>query len=187
MTDHDLLPRRALLGLGLGLGAGALLPAARAQDSRPTTPVAGAAPLLVYAVRHAEKESKGRDPALTEAGRTRAAALARMLADVPIEAVYSTDTLRTRGTAKPLCDAKQLEPQLYEPGRLARALVAGKARTVLVVGHSNTVPGLMAGLGGKPPAQLLSGYDDLFLAIVLPGGTVLQQLHFGPPSRDSGH
>ena len=101
-------------------------------------------------VRHAEKETGadvGQDPALTAAGRVRAAAIAQALADAPVAAVYSTDYARTRETALPTARAHGLEVVTYdarEPAEtLAARLRASHATgTVLVVGHSNTVPAI---------------------------------------------
>ncbi|MEZ6189065.1 MAG: histidine phosphatase family protein [Planctomycetota bacterium] len=173
--------RRGVLALGLGLGASvALSGRARAEDEAP-------APLVVYAVRHAEKGA-GRDPELTEEGAARAQELARVLADAPLGAVYSTDTQRTRLTAQPAAQAHELEIQGYAPGTLAAKLVGGEARTVLVVGHSNTTPDLIRELGGSFDVKILPGYDALLIAVVIPGGpTLFQQLHYGAPSTSGGH
>lgn len=170
--------RRRLLALGLGVGASAALSGrALAEDA--------ARPLVVYAVRHAEK-GEGRDPGLTEAGAARAAELQRVLKDVAFDAVYSTNTLRTRSTAQPVAEGHGLEVTTYDPGGIAKQLKAGEARTVLVVGHSNTTPDLIRALGGDFELKLLpeSCYDALLLAVVLPGGgTLVQHLHFGAESK----
>jgi len=50
---------------------------------------------VFYLVRHAEKELDGDDPALSDAGYARADALAGVLRDVTLAAIYSTDTRRT--------------------------------------------------------------------------------------------
>lgn len=175
--------RRGLLALGLGAGAAALLRReAGAQE-------ATAAPLVVYAVRHAEKGGEGRDPELSLAGKARATELARVLGDVPLDGVYSTSTIRTRATAGPIAKAKALEVQEYRPGEeLIERLQAGEARTVLVVGHSNTTPDLLRGLGASCAIKLLDGYDDLFLVVGIPAGaTLLQRLRYGAVSKDPGH
>ena len=62
----------------------------------------------VYVVRHAEKiassDSIGKmmsnDPPLSEAGKVRALVLKNELADKHIEHIYSTNTIRTRSTAR---------------------------------------------------------------------------------------
>lgn len=168
------LTRRGLLGLGVGLAAGATLPARGADPSEP---------LLVYAVRHAEK-GEGDDPPLTEAGTARVAQLVEALRDVPLRAVYSTATRRTRDTAAPVAQGHGLEVTSYRPG--PRGLLAQQSGAVLVVGHSNTVPALLRDLGADVATEELDGHDDLFLVIALrsPAAAVLlQHLHYGAITR----
>lgn len=168
------ISRRGLLGAGLGLAAGAA--SARAGD---------APPLVVYACRHAEKGSEGNDPALTEAGAARAETLAAMLRDVPLRAVLSTDTVRTRTTAGPAAKGHGLEVTTYKPGKVAAA-IGDQGGAVLVVGHSNTIPATLKELGAELPAAELEGFDDLFVLVKLPGAVVLQRLHYGAASAPGG-
>lgn len=178
--------RRDLFKSGLGLGAAAALApvAAFAQDSRPA---AVSAPLLVWAVRHAEKD-KGRNPSLSHKGAERAKALARLLGDTPLDAIYSTPFKRTRSTAAPIAKAKSLEVTDYRTD-LLKLLQARKGGNVLVVGHSNTTPDLLRALGVSFETKILGGYDDLFLTVVLPGGAapIFQHLRYGAESTSSGH
>jgi broad specificity phosphatase PhoE len=108
-------------------------------------------PLEVVVVRHAEKLADGNDPALSDAGRARAQRLAYLLRGAPLVAVYSTDTQRTRQTAKPSADAHGLAVTIYDP-RVPPAEFVARLRemhphgTVLVVGHSNTAPAIAAAL-----------------------------------------
>ena len=105
-------------------------------------------------VRHAEKATDDpRDPALTEAGRMRAEALAASLADTPLAAVYSTAYRRTQQTGAPSARAHALAVTAYDAKQAAGEFAAELRRahprgTVLVVGHSNTVPGIAAALCG---------------------------------------
>ena len=62
-------------------------------------------------VRHAEKET-GDNPSLTTAGAARAEELARVAADLGIDAIYSTRYKRTRETAGPTAKATGIEVQL---------------------------------------------------------------------------
>lgn len=163
--------RRGLLGAGLGVAAGAASLRAEAPG----------APLLVYAVRHAEKGA-GDDPALTEAGTARVERLVAVLRDVELAAVYSTDTRRTRATAEPLAKGRKLEVTAYAPkaGALSKAL-AEQRGAVLVVGHSNTIPALLRELGADFSTKELEGHDDLFMLVRIPGAgarPLLQHLHY---------
>src|SRR5512145_2857737 len=69
---------------------------------------------VVVVVRHAEKvdESAGSD--LTGAGKARAQALAAMLKDAGLEAIFSTDFRRTLETAKPTAEAVLKLIEVYD-------------------------------------------------------------------------
>ena len=102
-------------------------------------------------VRHAEKATTPpKDPPLTEAGRQRAQRLADGLRDTRLDAVYSSPYQRTRQTATPIARAQALPVIDYAPDdatAFAARLRADHPRgTVLVVGHSNTLPPLARAL-----------------------------------------
>lgn len=112
-----------------------MLPGIKTVDAQELT--------TIIFVRHAEKIDDSRDPELSEEGENRALRLAKMLENMPIDAIYSTDYKRTRGTIGPVAVAKQLDVQFYDPrdhARLDEILVANKGGTVLICGHSNSVP-----------------------------------------------
>ena len=115
--------------------------------------LAPAPPTTVYLVRHAEK-TLGTPPVLTPAGEARAAAYPTFFAETELAAVYTTPTERTRATAQPLADAKQLPLVEYasdaDVGAFAKTVLATHAgQTVFVVGHSNTVPAIANALLGE--------------------------------------
>ena len=121
----------------------------------------------VFVVRHGEKFSE-QDERLTDAGKARAARLASMLRDSGIAAVYSTDTERTIGTAKPLADALGQKVRIYpNPSALVETLRRENAAdVVLVVGHSNSVPALLEALGCAEEIKIASDeYDNLFVVV----------------------
>jgi 2,3-bisphosphoglycerate-dependent phosphoglycerate mutase len=105
-----------------------------------------------YIVRHAEKSAAPKeDPILTEAGSQRAERLKTILENKGIERVYSTKTVRTTSTAKPLADAQKLQIEIYEPKNqtaLIETLKKSKQNTV-IVGHSNTIRHIINGLAEK--------------------------------------
>ena len=141
------------------------------------TTAAQAGPQTVILVRHAEKASEpAGDPGLSAAGQARAQALAAALADAGVDTVLTTQFQRTRATAAPLLVARGLTPTVVEAAGDTAAHVAavadavrGASGTVLVVGHSNTVPAIVAALGGPAlpmlcessysPACVLQGLD----------------------------
>lgn len=123
----------------------------------------------VYLVRHAEKLADGKDPALTVCGQARADALATSLAGVKLAAVYATPYQRTRDTAAAVAKQQQLDITQYDPRQPEVLLSQLKAQTlpVLVVGHSNTVPELVAQLSGIAMAPLTEQDYDLLYQVKL--------------------
>jgi broad specificity phosphatase PhoE len=145
----------------------------------------------VIFVRHAEKELEPPDdPDLSEAGRRRVAELTRQLVDADvvagIDAIYSTPYKRTLQTAQPLADALDLPVQRYDPDDneavLETILANHKGRIILVVGHSDTIPGLIADLGASKnvPAIADTEYDNIYI-VSIPwfGKTKTIRLRFG--------
>ena len=98
-----------------------------------------------YLVRHAEKASSTGDPPLRADGVRRSIQLRTVLADVPLAAVYSTQTLRTQQTASPILEASGLQVSHYPVDGLsveawAQSLVnEHRGDQVLIVGHSGTI------------------------------------------------
>ncbi len=122
----------------------------------------------VYILRHAER-GYGLDPDLTPEGQARAEELRRILENVPVTAIYSTNTNRTRQTAQPLAAAKNLTIQIYSGTTVADTILSGSDENIYVVlGHSETVPQLITAFGGTPPYAQIPGneFDNLFLLIV---------------------
>ena len=132
----------------------------------------------VYIVRHAEKDSAVAgiaDPDLSVMGRARAQALNQTLAKHAPAALFTTDTRRARATLTPLAAATRLEPQTYDPKRgrdLADLILKEYAgKSVVIVGHSNTVLSLIDDFGGIPPVDEIrdNEYEYLFVVRVAPG------------------
>ena len=139
----------------------ATLPAS-AQRATPTGDAAAPAKadaiagvVTVVVVRHAEKDAAGdpADPGLSDAGRPRAAKLAKLHAKSGASRFYASEFRRAKETLVPLAEAAHGTVTVV-PAREAKRLVAEleglPAGTVAVVaGHSNTVPGLVRALGGE--------------------------------------
>ena len=110
------------------------------------------APPNFYIMRHLQK-AEGSDPPLTALGRSNAALLRHLVGDDPPRAIYVSTTRRARETAAQLAESLHLTPQEYDPrdtpGLLAR--LRAERGTVLVVGHSNSVPDIVEGVGGRRP------------------------------------
>lgn len=136
--------------------------------------IAPAQPSAVIIVRHAERATTpANDPVLTPAGTARAEALRAALADAGVSAIVTTHLQRTQLTAKPLADSLGLMITVVRAGSPLQAHLDSVAATVkrqpqgsvvLVVGHSNTVPGIIAALGGpRMPDLCDSQYSSLFV------------------------
>jgi len=100
-------------------------------------------------VRHAEKENTANnDPALTTEGQERAQRLAQMLEKQNIDHVLSTDFKRTMNTVGPLAKSRGLMIQVYKSVNPAD-WITDKPRTIVVSGHSNTIPALANQILGR--------------------------------------
>ncbi len=137
-------------------------------------------------VRHAEKAGDDpRDPNLSEAGRARAAALAGLLQQRDLVSAYATGFRRTQQTAQPAADAHGITVATYDAAlpaaeiaeRLRRENAAG---TVLVVGHSNTVPQIASALCACEVAPIdEDDYGNLYeIRIDGDGATALSQRRY---------
>jgi broad specificity phosphatase PhoE len=140
----------------------------------------------IFLVRHAEKLNDGSaDPALTPAGVARGEELAYILKHVTLDAIYSTPYIRTKQTILPTAREKGLEVKIYKPGEegfLNKILRIYNGGTVLIVGHSNTIPELANELAGQPDFSDLDNdtYDNLFIACVPEEGkVVILRMRFG--------
>jgi 2,3-bisphosphoglycerate-dependent phosphoglycerate mutase len=105
-----------------------------------------------YVVRHAEKSAAPKeDPLLTDAGSQRAERLKMILENKGIEKIYSTKTVRTLTTGKPLADAKSIQIEIYEPKNQTGFIETLKKskQNSLIVGHSNTIRHIVNGLAEK--------------------------------------
>ena len=144
-------------------------------------------------VRHAEQAlTPPGDPGLSHVGEIRVAELTRQLVDADVvagvDAIYATPFRRTQETAQPLADALDLPINTYDASDdeaiLEKILKLHKGKIILVVGHSNTLPVLIANLGAskKVPPIDEAEYDNIYV-ISIPwfGKTKTIRLRFGEP------
>lgn len=96
----------------------------------------------IYLIRHAEKADSSPDTDLSEAGKARAQKWRAYFSDKNITAIYSTPYKRTTTTAEPLATANKLTVNSYNPSEMDLKSIAEKnvGKSVLIVGHSNTIP-----------------------------------------------
>ena len=111
---------------------------------------------VTYVVRHLHTPEGVRDPDLTEQGRRHAEGLSRWFRGKRVATIYVSDFRRTRQTAAPVAKRFRVVPKVYDPADTPALLasVRSEKSPVLIVGHSNTVPDIVEGLGGARPAPL---------------------------------
>jgi broad specificity phosphatase PhoE len=141
-------------------------------------PGVAAAQQVVILVRHGEKLDDSADTILSPAGQARANRLAAVLADTPLKAIYTSQYRRTMQQAAPIAARQGLTPTVVA-AKDSEALLA-KIRThagneaILVVGHSNTLPVILKGLGHSPELLIADeAFDDLFLLVPQASGSPL--------------
>ena len=144
-------------------------------------------PARVFVVRHAEKAKRPPgNPPLSAQGRERARALLRVLSGIEIDAIYATQYRRTQMTVQPLARALGLTIRVVKSGqtrRLARLLRCNHAnQTVVVCGHSFTLPALLRRLGVDEKIHVRdSAYGDLYvLTYDSAGQPTLEMKRFDP-------
>lgn len=143
----------------------------------------------VILVRHAEKAfDKGGDPELTEAGKQRSDELARVLSEVKVDKIFSTDFKRTKQTVTPLAEANDKEIEIYNPFELDNIISLidkHKGQTLVFSGHSNTTPEILNKLVGEDRYRQLddADYDNLYIVSYLKQGDArVISLEFGSDS-----
>lgn len=113
------------------------------------------APRQIFLSRHMEKAMSGQDPALSPCGVAQAQAFAAQLKNTPLPWLMHTPYQRTKQTAEAFSQqGRQLLS--YDPRQLDQLSTElnNKAGNVLVIGHSNTIPALVAKLTGETVAPL---------------------------------
>jgi 2,3-bisphosphoglycerate-dependent phosphoglycerate mutase len=136
----------------------------------------------VLIIRHAEK-AEGADPALTDAGRLRALSWAQILGDSGVQAVVTSDARRTKETGAIIAAALSI-PQSDWPADDSAGLIDFlsfdyEGETVLVVGHTETIPSMLRQLGVGYDIEIAqSAFDNLFIVSGIDAGQPsLMRLH----------
>lgn len=147
-----------------------------------SSPVAAPAQsTVVLLVRHAERSPGSGDVAISDQGRARALALAEIGKAAGVSAIITTQFQRTAQTAAPLAEAMKVTPAVVtaqadvakHAAEVADAVKRHAGKTVLVVGHSNTVAAIVAALGGPTFRDFCEPeYDNLITLVIDVGGVV---------------
>src|SRR4051812_1916253 len=142
---------------------------AQEQQSEPETKT------TIILLRHAEKApGGGNNPMLSAEGRMRAERLYSTFRGIRPDAFYSTDFIRTRATISPWAARLKKEVQIYDPENLpqfAEMLTNQVGKTIVVVGHANTMPSLVNLLIKKEKYQQLpdNDYSKIFVVTIQNG------------------
>jgi phosphohistidine phosphatase SixA len=145
-------------------------------------------PIILILVRHAEKKivpPENKDPDLGPAGVARAEELVRMFSDAGVTAIYATQYKRTQQTVKPLADKLRLpvtHVEAKQTSELVKQIRArGAGQVVFIAGHNNTVPEIIAAMGGPQlPIIPETEYDNLYILTVQTDGSAkLLKMKYG--------
>lgn len=149
----------------------------------------------VILVRHAEKKvvpPENKDPDLSPAGQIRAQELVRMFSDSGIKAIYATQYKRTQQSVKPLAEKLNISVTPVDakktPDLVKQIREQYAGQTIFIAGHNNTVPEIIAALGGPQlPIIPETEFDNLYILTVPNSGPAkLLKLKFGSPLPSSG-
>lgn len=144
-------------------------------------------PITVFLVRHAEKEDEPRqDPPLKKEGVARSQELAKLLGAAGIKTIITSQLARTKQTAEPLATKLNLTPiaislrsnpnnprQIAEEStaEVVNKILERSGESVLLVGHSNSVPDVIKMLGGDTvPTIDERHFNNLFIVTVYAKG-----------------
>jgi 2,3-bisphosphoglycerate-dependent phosphoglycerate mutase len=128
-------------------------------------------------IRHAEKDltQSTNDPDLSAEGKKRAQRLTAMFNEGEVTAIYSTPYKRTRQTVEPLATNKRLTVSEYSGNKedeIDAMLKAHAGGTIIVVGHSNTIPWFANKLLGIEKYRPMEDddYDNVWMVSVVEKG-----------------
>ena len=153
---------------------------------------------VVVLVRHAEAgEGSSGDPDLSPAGEKRVAPLGAlvddMLADRKVDYLYAADTRRAQQTAAPVANQFKLPINVIASsdwsGLAARIKREHRGKTVMVVGYSTTLPGVISQLSGSDYVMRDDEFDAIYVVVIpSPGETRVLRLRYGPsaPPQERG-
>lgn len=171
------------------LGKSTTVTTSTLRNHRDRSPVVvGQASTTIILVRHAEKQivpPENKDPDISVAGLARAQELARMFGASGVGAIYATQFKRTQQTVKPLADKLGIQVNQFEAKKTSdlvkhiREHNAGQV--IFIAGHNNTVPEIIAALGGPQlPIIPEAEFDNLYILTVQSDGSAkLLKLKYG--------
>ena len=115
----------------------------------------------VYLIRHAEKDRTDKtdsNPHLNSFGKKRSLKWKAFFKNIYFDVIYSTNYHRTLETVKPFSE-NGTEIVIYNSSKIDynEFILKNKGKTILVVGHSNTIPSFTNGISKK---KLYNNIED---------------------------
>lgn len=115
----------------------------------------------VFLIRHAEKDRTDKansNPHLNSLGTKRSLKWKGFFKNIDFDIIYSTNYHRTLETIKPFSD-NGTELVIYNPSKIDynEFVSKNKGKTILVVGHSNTIPTFTNSISNK---KLYNNIED---------------------------
>jgi phosphohistidine phosphatase SixA len=141
--------------------------------------------ITVLFVRHADIDlpPASPNPSLNLSGHARAEGLVHVAGRAGVNAIFTSSYARTKETVAPLAARLGLQAREAPTGLIDDLLSGPDGAVVLIAGHSNTVPQMIAALGVPPPLPVIgeSDFDNLFVvtAIATTGQAALVNLKYG--------
>jgi broad specificity phosphatase PhoE len=140
----------------------------------------------IVLVRHAERLNDSDTTSLSSPGLARAQTLAHVLSVAGVRRIYISEKVRTEQTAAPtaaLLALPSVQIPANESTRYVDSVKAHGGETILIVGHSDTIPILIEKLGiTSPPAIGRTVFDDLFVVTKFRFRSTLTHLKYGNSS-----
>ncbi|MGH2644402.1 MAG: histidine phosphatase family protein [Chitinophagaceae bacterium] len=142
-----------------------------------------------FVIKHAERYP-GFDGHLTWYGRERAGDLMRLLKDSGIQKIYVTPYSRTLETADSLRLLQRIDTVVYLKDSTGESLITclkehlDYGKNILIVGHDNTVPGILRKLGASYSENKLpdSIFNQMFEVINDHGKVSMKTFFYGKPN-----
>lgn len=108
-------------------------------------------PTTFYLIRHAEKVDNSLNPDLSEVGKKRAENWSKVFSAIRFDEIYSTNYKRTIETATPTAEKNKINIKIYDHKTIdiPSFIKENSGKTILLTGHSNTIPNLVNQLIGE--------------------------------------
>ena len=115
-----------------------------------------------------------------------------MFGGAGVNAIYATQYKRTQQTARPLADRLGLAVTTIDAKKTAelvqQIIIKNRGQTVVVAGHNNTAPEIVAALGGGNfPVIPENEFDNMFIVTIYRSGRArVLKIKYGSASVAGG-